>query len=216
MARISAFLLPLLLAACGSGDPGANQAAGAPAAPAQDDAATARFAPASAAPKTAGLTTAPLTPEGWGPLKIGMTMAEITAALGPDSDPDAAGGADPASCDQFRPARAPRGMLVMVEQGRLSRISLTGESKLRSDRGLGVGASRDEVTRAYGAAAVPSSHKYGAPPAGYLDAWVGGGGGDSFIPPPSARGIRYEIDDSNRVGAIHAGGPSIQYVEGCS
>jgi hypothetical protein len=32
----------------------------------------------------------------------------------------------------------------------------------------------------------------------------------------SARGIVYEIDGTGKVGAIHAGGPSIQYVEGCA
>ena len=32
----------------------------------------------------------------------------------------------------------------------------------------------------------------------------------------AARGIVYEIDGAGKVGAIHAGGPSIQYVEGCA
>lgn len=38
------------------------------------------------------------------------------------------GGPDPEACDQFRPERAPEGMLLMVEDGRLTRISLTGPS----------------------------------------------------------------------------------------
>ncbi|MDQ3483196.1 MAG: hypothetical protein M3448_07320, partial [Pseudomonadota bacterium] len=91
---------------------------------------------------------APLTAEGWGPLKIGMTLAEVTAALGPDSDPEAVGGLDPESCDQFRPARAPEGMLVMVEDGRLTSISLIRQAKVKTDRGLGLGIPAAEVRAA--------------------------------------------------------------------
>jgi hypothetical protein len=59
-----------------------------------------------------------------------MTLAEVTAAAGPDSDPDSVGGAEPESCDQFRPANAPEGVLVMIEQGKLTRISLVEMSDL--------------------------------------------------------------------------------------
>ncbi|WP_158332143.1 hypothetical protein [Brevundimonas abyssalis] len=37
-----------------------------------------------------------------------MTRAEVVAALGEDANPDAVGGPDPESCDQFRPERRPR------------------------------------------------------------------------------------------------------------
>ena len=212
----AALLLPLLLTACGAADPVPNETGNS-----QEVAQPAEKAPAptaaraSAGDKAVGALP-PLTPEGWGPLKIGMTLAEITAAAGADAEPDAVGGADPAACDQFRPERAPAGLLVMVEQGRLTRISLIQGSPVRTDRNIGVGDGRDRVEAAYGAAAVASLHKYVEKPAGYLDVWAGGGGGDAFAPAPSARGIRYEIDAANRVSAIHAGGPAIQYVEGCS
>ena len=215
MASKTIILLPLLLAACGTAEPGANQAA-ASSSSQQANGAAANSASAAAPAGEAELATAALTPEGWGPLKIGMTVKDIIAALGPDADPEAVGGADPASCDQFRPARAPKGMLVMVEEGRLSRISLIENSPVETDKGIKVGDGRDKVAKAYGAAAVPSLHKYVGPPAGYLDAWVGEGAGDAFQAKPSDRGIRYEIDAGDRVSAIHAGGPSIQYVEGCS
>ncbi|WP_296820173.1 hypothetical protein [Brevundimonas sp.] len=42
-------------------------------------------------PATLSPAVASLTPEGWGPLRIGMTLAEVEAAMGPDSDPDAVG-----------------------------------------------------------------------------------------------------------------------------
>ena len=212
------FILPVMLVACGPADPVANEGRDTDAATEQVAAPVERPPAASTespAP-TPDRAAPPLTAEGWGPLKIGMTLAQIVAAAGPDSDPDAVGGADPAACDQFRPARAPTGMLVMVEEGRLTRVSLIQGSAVETDRSIGIGDGRDEVVKAYGDAAAASAHEYSDKPAGYLDVWMGAAGRDRAAPDPSARGIRYEIDGENAVSAIHAGGPSILYVEGCS
>jgi hypothetical protein len=54
-----------------------------------------------------------------------MTRQEVVAAAGDDVNPAAVGGPDPEQCDQFRPERAPDGILVMIEQGRLTRITVT-------------------------------------------------------------------------------------------
>lgn len=159
---------------------------------------------------------APVTAEGWGPLRVGMSLAQITAAVGPDANPEAVGGADPAQCDQFRPIRAPQGVLVMVENGRLSRISLINNSQLKSDRGLGLGAAPAAVVAAYGPALRVEPHKYESAPAQYLTFWSRGGGSASGPIGSDSRGVRYEIDGSGKVASIHAGGPSISYVEGCS
>jgi hypothetical protein len=162
-------------------------------------------------------TLAPLTASGWGPLKIGMTLAEVTAALGPDSEPNAVGGADPQACDQFRPARAPEGLLVMMEQGRLTRISLIRDSKVRTDRNVGLGATAAAVRAAYPGSTLQSGpHKYEDKPAQYLVSWVSGGGPLDGAIPANSRGINHEVNAAGAVGAIHAGGPSILYVEGCS
>ena len=192
-----------------------------PAAPPISNSAAAPSAPAPAPAPPAGTAAttpaaaAPLTAEGWGPLRVGMTLAEITAALGPDANPDAAGGADPASCDEFRPARAPEGMLLMVEDGRLSRISLIRASRVKTDRGLGLGAAPAEVRAVYGSALQATPHKYVDAPAQYLTFWSVGGSATGSVP-RSSRGIRYEVDATGKVTTIHAGGPSIAYVEGCS
>ena len=139
-----------------------------------------------------------------------MTRQEVVAALGEDANPNAVGGADPAQCDQFRPQRAPEGMLVMVEQGRLTRISLSDPARVETEGGLSVGDSASAVSAHYGTRAVSSLHKYSPAPAGYLTVWT-------KAPPASdARGIVYELGTDGRVEHIHAGGPSIQYVEGCS
>ncbi|HET9439472.1 MAG TPA: hypothetical protein VFO52_04850 [Longimicrobiales bacterium] len=151
-----------------------------------------------------------LTSDGWQDLRIGMTRAEVVAAAGEDANPEAVGGAEPEQCDQFRPARAPAGMLVMVEQNRLTRISLSAPAQLKTDRGFQVGDSASVIKAAYGAAALVTPHKYVGAPAEYITIWA------TRPPSPEARGIVYEIGDDGRVVHIHAGSASIQYVEGCS
>ena len=156
-----------------------------------------------------------LTAEGYGPLRIGMTLADVVTTYGPDANLDSVGGPEPEVCDQFRPARAPEGLLVMVEDGRLTRISLMNGAELETDRGLRVGADAAAVRAAYGSRLQAGPHKYQDPPAEYLTIWTRGGAGEDEVAPPDSRGIRYEIGQDNKVAMIHAGGPSIQYVEGC-
>ncbi|MBU2272472.1 MAG: hypothetical protein KKE52_14360, partial [Alphaproteobacteria bacterium] len=167
-----------------------------------------------AAPAATPATTNAVTAEGWGPLRIGMTRAEVEAALGPDVNPNAVGGPDPASCDTFHPERAPEGLTVMVENGVLTSIWLAREATLKTDRGFGVGDQAAAIKAAYGADATASPHKYSEPPAEYITAWSRGGG-TGYVQDPAARGINYHIGNDGRVQQVAAGGPSIQYVESC-
>jgi hypothetical protein len=171
--------------------------------------------PAATEPTAAATTGVTLTGEGWESLRIGMTRAEIVEALGEDANPDAVGGPDPESCDQFRPERAPEGMLLMVQNDRLTRISLGDESGIMTDKGLRVGDTAERVKAAYGDQALVTPHKYQSAPAEYVTVWSRGGG-EGYIEDENARGIVYEIGSDGTVMAIHAGGPSIQYVEGCA
>jgi hypothetical protein len=196
--------LAFALAACGGEAP-------APADPAAPVPTVDQTPPPAPAPSSNTITS-----QGWGPLKIGMTLAEVTAAAGPDSDPDSVGGADPESCDQFRPANAPEGVLVMMEQGKLTRISLVEMSDIDTDRGFGIGDTAASVKAAYGANATVTPHKYQDAPAEYITVWDGGPRSEPYVQDEAARGVVYEIDGTGNVGAIHAGGPSIQLVEGCS
>ena len=189
----------LMLAACGApeSEPAPPEAPAAPATP--------------AAPVDANAVTA----QGWGPLRIGMSRAEVEAALGPDANPTSAGGPDPESCDMFRPARAPEGMLVMIERGVLTSLWISRDPTLKTDRGFGVGDQAAAIKAAYGAAATASPHKYSEAPAEYITAWSNGGGA-GYVQNPAARGISYLIGNDGRVEHVAAGGPSIQYVEGCA
>jgi hypothetical protein len=60
-------------------------------------------------------------------------------------------------------------------------------------------------------------HKY-VDGAEYITSWTIGAPANptTFVQDASARGIRYETDAQGVVTGIHAGGPSIQNVEGCS
>ncbi|MBC7987816.1 MAG: hypothetical protein H7X93_14285 [Sphingomonadaceae bacterium] len=156
---------------------------------------------------------ATLGAEGWGPLRIGMSLDEVTAAIGADAQPDAFG--DPAECDEYRPARAPAGLFVMIEENRLTRISLSDESDIATREGIRVGDPAGAVTRAYGDRVHDSPHEYVGPQGRYLTVWTTGDTPAPYVEDEAARGIRYETDETRTVRTIHAGGPSIQYVEGC-
>jgi hypothetical protein len=157
-----------------------------------------------------------ITSEGWNTLRIGMTRADVTTAVGA-GNPNAVGGADPQACDLFHPANAPEGMLVMIQQDVLTSITLRNNTTLRTDRGFGVGSTAAEIKAAYGASAVSQPHKY-VDGAEYITIWTTGGPTAStpFVQDPTARGVRYETNAEGVVTAVHAGGDSIQNVEGCS
>lgn len=198
----------LLLAACSGGEEASD--------PARSPEAAARpERPASSTPATAATPGGALTAAGWGPLRIGMARSEVVATLGPDANPGAVGGPEPELCEEFRPSRAPRDMLVMIERGRLSRISIVRNSAVRTDTGLGIGVTPADVRAIYGRRVQSSPHKYEAAPAEYLTIWDRDRF-DSYVDDRAARGIRYVVDGSGKVSAIHVGGPSIQYVEGCA
>lgn len=208
-------LAAFALAACQSAEPPADGAAPTAvdsavvgAVPSVADSTADGAAPAAAADSAPSGVTA-LTADGWGPLRIGMTREAVVAAAGEDANPEAVGGPEPEQCDLFRPTRAPEGMIVMIEQGRLTRITLVDGASVETDRGFGVGDPASAIRAAYGAEATTSPHKYVAAPAEYITTWA--------TAPPAAepRGIRYEIGADGRVTHVHAGGPSIEYVEGC-
>lgn len=214
--RYSAALLILGLAACSSQPATDNQAAPAPAdnivtgstpqpgpSPVMNDDAGAQSSDASV-----------ITPQGWGPLRIGMAKADVFAAVGAPTRP---GAPDFPNCEEYHPPKAPKGMWVMIENDKLTRIGLGEGSDIATARGIRVGDTAKAVRAAYGDAVKSSPHQYVAAPAEYLTLWtVGGNNGGGFVQAETARGIRFETDKDARVHFIYAGGPSIQYVESCA
>ena len=150
-----------------------------------------------------------LTPDGWGPLRIGMSRSEVVAAAGEDANPEAVGGPTPEQCDEFRPRNAPEGVLVMLEEGVLTRISVSRDTGIETPAGFRVGDSGARILEAYGALARVEPHPYWEPPARYVTVWRAASSGRE------RRGIRYEIDTGDQIVHMRAGGPSIEYREGC-
>ena len=207
--------LALGLAACGGGenaDTPAEDTAPAEQTPTEDATGPEQEELAEAPAPTGKVV--PLTPEGWGPLTIGMSEDEVIAAVGEDRNPGLLGGPDPDACNQYQPTDTPDDMMVMLESGILTRISVSGESSVVTEWNIGLGADAAKVEETYPDAVI-TPHKYEDAPAEYITVWSTGGSDEPYIQNPSARGIRYEISGDGKVTAIHAGGPSIQYVEGC-
>jgi hypothetical protein len=150
-----------------------------------------------------------LTPDGWGPLRIGMSRAQVVAAAGEDANPDAVGGPDPQTCDEFHPRNAPEGVLVMIQQGVLTRITVSKNPDITTPAGIRVSDRGATVLAKLGAQARAEPHKYWEPPAKYVTVW-------RAAPSDSERrGIRYEINSDDVIVHLRGGGPSIEYVEGC-
>jgi len=145
-----------------------------------------------------------LTPDGWGPVKIGMSRAQVEAALGAKLEGEALD--DEYSCIDMKPVGEDQGIWFMFEEYKLSRISIGSPSQVKTPRGIGIGSSADEVRKAYGARLQIEPHYYEGLPSEYLTYWT----------VPEKRGVRFETDSKRQVQSIHAGGPSIQYVEGCA
>lgn len=199
-----------MLAACTADLPGTSEN-GAPTATAgSTSGGEVSSAPTETEPRETPPDADTITAEGWGPLRVGMSLDEVIAAAGADANPNAVGGPDPGQCDEFRPRNAPDGVLVMVENGILTRISVSRNGAIRTPEGIGVGDPDSKVLAAYGSRARVDLHKYVEPPAKYITVWR-----ESSETGADRRGIRYEIGSDGKVAHVRAGGPSIEYVEGC-
>lgn len=163
-------------------------------------------APAAAAPAAPGAPAMPpLTPKGLGPLTIGMTDAQARAAVGPANIEADTGTELSDSCTEIKLQGEYDGIYLMVEEGKLTRITATDDSPARTDKGVGLGARPADVMAAY-PDAKSEGHKYEDAPAAYMTVWT----------VPGKEGTVFEVNGQGVVGSIHAGGPSIQYVEGCA
>jgi len=146
----------------------------------------------------------PLTPTGYGPARIGMTRAQVEQALGValqgepiDSE---------TSCIEMVPVRGDTNIVFMFLERRLSRIAVVNESRVRTPRGIGIGATAAQVRRAYPTGLLAEEHTYTGAPAEYLTFWVR----------RERSGVRFTTDENRRVDTIIAGNGSIQYIEGCA
>ena len=144
-----------------------------------------------------------LTPDGWGTVRIGMTEAQVAKALGAKLDGEALD--DEYTCVEKAAAAYPD-MWFLFEGGKLSRISIGEKIRITTPRGIGIGATADQVRKSYPGGLVAEPHYYLGLPAEYLTYWT----------VAKKRGVRFETDTKRRVETIHAGLDSIRLVEGCA
>lgn len=238
---VALLLTAATLTAC-SPAPAASDGAAAPAAVAAPQAATAAAAAAAPTPPppvplATRASSAIITPEGLAPIRIGMSEAEALRALGPGWRVARPLEDELGSCRHIVRG-ADEGpywpVSYMLEGGRVTRVEVSLPTQgsdmtvaeggrevglaIRSERGIGLGASEADVRRAYGDAVRAEPHTYDDPPARYLNVWTRGGPTTEgeFVQAPDARGIQFVTDRGQRVVTIHAGGPAMQYVEGCA
>lgn len=146
-----------------------------------------------------------LTPSGWGPVRLGMTRDQVSKALKVQLHGDAFD--NEGNCIELFPdSEELKGTFFMFLDGKLSRISVSEASKIATPKGIHVGATAEEVRKAYGEKLQTEPHHYLGEPAEYLTYWL----------KPKARGVRFETDAQQKVETIHAGDSSIQYIEGCA
>ena len=158
---------------------------------------------AAALPLAAGAATPPLTAQGWGKLRIGMPEREAVRLFHLRVPKTI--GADSFDCRQDE-MPTQEGFYVMAERGVVTRITIAAPSRLTTDRGLGIGATEDEVKQAYGPTLKVATTPYEAEPAHELTFWTAHG----------MRGVRYDTNAAGAVEAIYVGSRSITYIEGCS
>jgi hypothetical protein len=139
-----------------------------------------------------------LSVSGWGGLRIGMSGTE--AARRYHLTAEQADG----DCRVLRfPGRTD--LTIMTRAGRVASLIVFAPSRLKTDRGLGIGAREADIHRAYGPGLKVEPNAYEDPPAHYLTFWE----------QPGERGVMYETDRRGRVTAIHVGDETIAWTDGC-
>jgi hypothetical protein len=182
--------LPLAaFAACGcAGDTAADAGAGA----------STDTTSAAVPPPPAAWT---VSEQGWGPIRAGMSVADARTALGGEL-PEPAG----RECDQVRPPRGPRGVLIMTVGGQVARVEVS-DTTVATAAGARVGDTEARINALYRGRVETGPHKYVD---GHYLVVRRGTGADTI------HRLVFETDGQH-VTRYRAGRmPEVEWVEGCS
>jgi hypothetical protein len=157
--------------------------------------------PTAQTPALSGTARTPdmtVTEYGIGPIHAGMTVSEANAAIGGGfAAPKGASG-----CTYAVLTKAPRGLAVMLENGRVARVEVRSGS-IATSTGARIGDSESRIKSLYPAIAT-TPHKY-----------VTGGHYLTVTGSDPANRIVFETDGS-KVTTFRSGKtPAVEYVEGC-
>ena len=146
-----------------------------------------------------------LSPYGLGPLEVGMTADQAARTVGLRRAPPRGVGGDE-SCWEFQAGPPFSGLWMMVQHGRVVRVSLGKGSDFHTERGTAVGDREQRVRAAYGAGLRAQPNAYASPPGHYL----------TWVVPDRSYAIKFSTDARGTVTEIDAGRPGpVAAPEGC-
>lgn len=148
-----------------------------------------------------------LAVEGYGDMTIGLPIVEARRISGQPMNNEALEPDVPGACSEqeYRTADGDQ-LWLMFEGDVITRITASSEApRTRTAQNVGVGSSDAQVRTAY-QNVIEEPAKYNPAPAHDLIVWT----------TPNQSGLRFEVSEQGAVTAVHAGGASILYVEGCA
>jgi hypothetical protein len=166
--------------------------------PEGESAATTPAPPRAATEKPAGEWE--VTSSGIGALKAGMSLDEAKIVMRDNL-------VIPAKleeCDFVKTKTGPKGLMVMVEKGEISRVDITAGS-VATVEGAKIGDSEDRIKSLYPGQVAVQPHKYTH---GHYLVVTPKGGGDNRIV--------FETDGKKVLRYRSGRMPAVQYVEGCA
>ena len=148
----------------------------------------------------------PLSVEGYGDMRVGMPIAEARQVSGQVLDAAALEDIPGACSEQQYMTTDGDQLWLMFEGDVLTRVTASSEApRTRTAQNVGVGSTDAEVRTAYQNVIEQGAH-YEEAPAHNLIVWT----------VPDQSGLLFEVNAQGIVTAVHAGGPSILYMEGCA
>ena len=153
------------------------------------------------APPAAG-TSFTIAPDSYGPLRVGMTVAQAASALGGGfAAPKGYSG----GCGYAVLVKAPRGLAVMLNEGKIARFEIRSGG-IKTTEGARIGDSETRIKSLYAGRVTSTPHKY-----------VSGGHYLTVVPPGSDSGDRIVFEtDGSKVTEYRSGKtPEVEQVERC-
>lgn len=144
-----------------------------------------------------------VSPRGIGQISAGMTLDEANAATGNALIVPAT----LEECDWVRVKDAPKGLLLMVEGGKITRVNIDDSSTIATTNGAKIGDTEEHIELLYSGQVEVQPHKYTT--GHYL-----------VVTPvdPAEKDYRIVFETDGKKVLRYRSGlvPSVQYVEGCS
>jgi hypothetical protein len=148
-----------------------------------------------------------VTVKGIGPIAVGMTVSQAAKAAGTKLVSLSGTPIENKGCFYIKPQGAPRGVEMMLQNGRIARIDIVKNSRITTVSGAKIGDTEAKVKSLYSGQITVTPHKY-----------VSGANYLTFVPKDrDDRNYRIVFEtDGKRVTQFRSGKlPEVEYVERC-